>query len=487
MIEKQITLAEGAQITLLEVAGDLKVSGWDKVYVQVQVNSNEEEDLLVGESANGPELSARASCEVWVPEGVPVTVRQAMGSMKVREVRAAFKAEQVHGDLRLSNMGEVVVDKAHGNLKAGDLSSLQVVEVVAGDAIVKSMESADLQAVQGNLRAKALDRLKVAHVTGELIVKDVKGLVDAQQVQGNAVLKDVGGMATIEKVVGNLVARDLLGGAKVGRIGGNLVLSGDLGSGCTYQFRTGGNAALKLADDTNASVTLKADGQVMSSAALTEEVRTEKSLSGILGDGGTELAVEAGGNITLGYPGRASWHEDEDELWDEAEDEPGPAGFSLGEEISRQVEESLRAIDVEAISRRASESIERAMAQMRAKLDSIDWEKVGHHAEEAMERALGQMQRELDRLSERASRQQEKVQRMAEQRQRQAQRHAEREAERQQRHAARVRTVAWRAGQPAPAPEPAPSFDEERLSILTMVEQGQITIQEAETLLDALK
>jgi hypothetical protein len=47
--------------------------------------------------------------------------------------------------------------------------------------------------------------------------------------------------------------------------------------------------------------------------------------------------------------------------------------------------------------------------------------------------------------------------------------------------------VTWQAGQPRPTPAPAPSFDEERLSILTMVEQGQITIQEAETLLDALK
>ena len=482
MIEKQIPLAEGAQLTLLEMMGDLKVSGWDEAYVQVQMDSDAEEDLLVGESPAGLELSARTSCEVWVPANVPVTIRQAMGNMKVRELQAAFKAEQVHGDLRLSNLGEVVVDTAHGNLKAGDLSSLRVVDVVSGDASVKSMESADLQAVQGNLRAKALDRLRVAHVAGELVVKDVEGPVQAEQVDGSAVLKEVGGMVTIDKVAGNLVGRDLLGGVKAGKIGGNLVLSGDIGSGCTYQFRTGGNAALKLAEDANASVTLKAGGRVLSTTALAEEVRTGNTLSGIMGDGGTELAVEAGGNVVLGR-GHGSWHEDEEELWDEAEDELEPCGISLGDEISRQVEESLRAINVEEIGRRASESIERAMAQMRTKLEAIDWERVGHQAEGTMERALGQMQRELDRMSEKAARQQEKMQRMAEQRQRQA----ERLAERQQRHAARVHTVAWQSGQPKPAPAPAPSFDEERLSILTMVEQGQITIQEAETLLDALK
>ena len=478
MIEKQIPLAEGAQVTLLEMAGDLKVSGWDEAYVQVELDSDEEEDLTISESPSGLELSARASCQVWVPAGVPVTVRQAMGNLKVREVQAAFKAEQVSGDLRLSDMGEAVVDAVHGNLKAGDLSTLRVTEAVAGNASVKAMERADLRTVHGSLRAKALGHLQAAHVAGELVAKDIEGPVSAEQVDGSAVLKDVGGMVAIDKVAGNLAGRDLLGGAKAGKIGGNLALSGDLGSGCTYQFRAGGNAALRLAEDTNASVTLKAGGRVMSAATLTEEERTENTLSGTLGDGGTELTVEAGGNVVLGC-GRASCHADEEELWGEDEDELGRAGFSLGEEISRQVEESLRAIDVEALSRRASEEIERAMAQMRAKLESIDWARVGSQAEGAMDRALGQMQRELDRLSERAARQQERIQRAADQRQRQA----ERQAERQQRHAVRTRTVAWQAGQP----KPAPSFDEERLSILTMVEQGQITIQEAETLLDALR
>jgi len=487
MIEKQIPLAEGAQVTLLEMAGDLKVSGWDEAYVQVELDGDEEKDLRVGESPSGVELSARTSCEVYVPAGAPVTIRQAMGNVKVKEVQAVFKTEQVHGDLRLSDMGEVVIDTAHGNLKAGDLSTLRVTDVVSGNATIKSMESADLRAVQGNLQAKALGRLQVGRVAGDLVAKDVEGPVSAEQADGNAMLKDIGGMVTIDKVGGNLVARDLLGGVRAGRVGGNLVLSGDLGSGCTYQFRAGGNAALKLADDANASVTLKAGGRVVSTAALAEEVRTENSLSGILGDGGSEVTVEAGGNVILGYPGRVSWHEDEEGLWEEAEDERGPCGISLGDEISRQVEESLRAIDVEAISRKAGEEIERAMAQMRAKLESIDWARVGHHAEGAMERALGQMQRELDRMSEKAARQQEKMQRAAEQRQRQAERHAERQAEQQRRPAARAHTVTWQAGQPRPTPAPAPSFDEERLSILTMVEQGQITIQEAETLLDALK
>ncbi len=241
-----------------------------------------EETLVVGESPSGPELTARTSCEVWVPAGVPVTVRQARGNAKVREIEAAFKAEQVGGDLKLSDMGEVVIDMAHGNLKANDLSSLKV-DFVGGNASVKSVERAELKAVQGNLQAKALGRLHLASVAGELVVKDVEGPVDAERVDGNAVLKDIGGLVSIDKVAGNLVGRDLLGGVKAGGIGGNLMLGGDLGSGCTYQFRAGGNALLKLADDANASVTLKAGSRVVSGVTLIDEERTANSLRGTLG------------------------------------------------------------------------------------------------------------------------------------------------------------------------------------------------------------
>ena len=476
MIEKQFPLAEGAHLTLRKMMGDLKVSGWNDEYVQVRLNTGDEADLLVNDSPAGLELSARASCDVWVPADVPLTIQQVMGNMKARDLRAPLKAEQVHGDLRLSNLGEVVVDMARGNLKADTLESLRVV-AVAGDVSVRVMHAVDLQEIQGNLRAKALDSLRVSNIAGELLIKDVEGPVNAGPVSGNAVLKDVGGMVAIDQIAGNLVAKDLLGGARVGRINGNLVLGGDLGSGCTYQFRADGNGVLKLAPDTNAHLMLKAEGVIRSSVTLTEAERTARTLSGTLGDGGTEVAVEAGGNIVLngGRPVTVAWDEDEPEVGSCEEDEFEACGASLGEEISRQVEESLRSIDMEAIGRQASAEIERAMAQLRVKLETVNWEQMGQHAQRAIERALAGMQRDLDRMGEKAARQQERAERMA---------------ERQKGHAARFRAVTWQPGQRPEAAGPAgprPSFDQERMSILKMVEEGQVTPDEAALLLDALK
>ncbi len=80
----------------------------------------------------------------------------------------------------------------------------------------------------------------------------------------------------------------------------------------------------------------------------------------------------------------------------------------------------------------------------------------------------------------------------AERRQEWLGRQAERQARRAERWARRSREGVAAAAEgtaaevDAPA-DPGPNLDEERLSILKMVEQGQVTPAEAEMLLDALE
>jgi hypothetical protein len=170
--------------------------------------------------------------------------------------------------------------------------------------------------------------------------------------------------------------------------------------------------------------------------------------------------VDAGGNVLLGSSGAA-------------------VGAELGDEISRQVEESLSAIDLEAIGRQVGEEMEAAMSRLRVKLEGVDWNRIGHQAERAVEQAMDRMQRDMDRMVERATRYQARWEQKA-----------EKEARRQERRARKdPETRTWQtevAEEKSPAGEPQPDPDDERLTVLRMVEQGQITPEEAEMLLDAL-
>jgi hypothetical protein len=483
MYEQEIQVGEGTRLTFEEMASDVRLAGWDNAHVLIRVDGEQEELSVAEDQAAGEvSVSARTACEIWVPSALPVSVEKTHGNFRARELRAALALGQVHGDLKLVDVQDVSAEEAFGNLKAEGLASLHLEGAVHGDAKVSDAQAVHLGHVGGNLRARDTRELSVGNVSGDLMARDVDGTLNVGKVGGNAVLSDVTGPVTLERTGGDLLGKDLLGGARVGAVGGNLVLSGALGAGGTYQFKCGGDAVLKLDEDAGAHISLRAGGQVLGSVELGEAERSRQYVRGTLGQGGAELAIDAGGNVVLRRGPSVS------PVWGEGDAEWDSFGQGLGEEISRQVQESLAAIDVEAISRQATEQIERAMARLRNKLESMDWERLGGQAQHAVERAMAQMQRDIDRLSEKTARQQER-----------AARQAERAAERQQRRAGRATYGEWTVPPPPPgpfgpppppgrppAPEP-PSFTEERMAILKMVETGKITPEEASKLLDALR
>jgi hypothetical protein len=467
MYETRLHLEEGDILTLVEMASNVALTGWDKPDIELRLRDGAAEHLTVEQTEAGPAVSARVGCEIRLPATLPVKIREVKANLKAVGV-TDLAAEQVRGSLRLSDVDGASVAEVYGNLRADSMSSLSVVGTVFGDAMLKDVESADLQNIRGNLQAR-VDHLRVSRVGGNLQAKGLGGALEADQVGGNALLKGVAGMVSLDQVAGNLTGKNLTGGAKVPKIGGNLVLNGELGAGCNYHLNARGNAMLRLSEGTNAHLSLRAQGKLMSSAVLANQEQREGMLTGTLGDGGTEIVVEAKGNVILGAKGQ-----------------PG-GGTDLGDEISRQVEESLRAIDFEAIGRQVSEEMDAAMSRLQVKLESVDWERLGLQTQQSVERAMEQMRRNMDRMVEKAARHQERLERRAE------------------REAHRAERMTHKAERMTPGPGPSteetdgqegvpdgpsmayPDPEEERLSILKMVEQGQITPQEAEMLLDALE
>lgn len=468
MFQKRIEMGEQECLTLLKMASNVTINVWDEPDVLVQLRDGEEADLQVEATEAGPAVSSRRGCDLQVPATLLIRARQILGNLKVNGLDD-LDAEQVRGNLNLSNVKEANAAEVYGSLTADQMSSLSVMGTVFGSAALKGVEIADLQNVRGNLRVKGTDHLRVSRIGGNLQAKEIGGALELDQVGGNATLKNIAGLVTLGQVAGNLAAKGLASGAKAPMIGGNLALNGEIGAGRTYHFQARGNAALRLPEETSAHLTVSAKGKILSSLILLEEVREGNTLRGTLGDGGAEIAVEAGGNVMLG--GGSS-----------------EAGAEVGAEIAWQIEESLGAIDLEAIGRHVSEEMDAALSRLQVKLESVDWEQMGVRTQQAVERAMGQMQLNMDRMVEKAARHQERLERKMEREQRrldQMERRRQKAADRQ-----------YGAGAPASAPEaeeiserlgPELDLDEERLSILRMVEQGQITPEEAEMLLDALQ
>lgn len=469
MFEQRIEVQEGESLTLAKVLGNASISAWDEADVLIRLPRGEEADLTVEQAEGGPKVSSRVTCEVRMPTGLPAQVREAKGNLAVTGI-SSLEAEQVRGKLTLSDVGEARLAEVYGGLQAKGLMSVSVVGTIFGNAGLKNVGSADLQNVRGNLVAKAVGRLRGSRIGGNLTVKEMEGTLNVDQVGGNATLKNIGGAVTLGQVAGNLTGKSLAGGAKVPKIGGNLVLGGEIGPGCTYQFSARGNAVLGLPEEASAHLTLTARGKLAISTALTEEGREGRTLTGTVGDGGAEIAVKAGGNIVLGG-------EDGEKI---------EMGAEVAEEVMRQIEEGLAAIDLDAIGRQVGAEMEEAMSRLQVKLESVDWDVVGVRTQQAVERAMGHMQRNMDRVMVKAARKQDRLEQKLERKRRRMERKALKR-QRTEGHGAGVEVTVGNGPVEDYEAEPGPDLDEERLSILRMLEQGQIAPEEAEMLLDALQ
>jgi hypothetical protein len=473
MFEKRIEIQEVQSLTLDKLLGNASISAWDEADVLIKLPRGEERDLQVEEAEGGPSVSARQSCEVCMPAGLALQVREAKGNLAVKGI-STLDAQQVRGRLKLSDVGEAKLAEVYGGLEAKGSKSVSVAGTVFGSASLKNVERADLQNVRGSLVVRSVARLQASRIGGSLTAKDLDGSLNVDQVGGNATLKNIGAEVRMGQVAGNLTGKNLTAGAKVPKIGGNLYLGGEIGQGRSYQFSSRGNAVLRLPEDASAHLTMTARGKFVLSTPLTDEVRDGRTLSGSLGDGGAEIVIDARGNVILGGKEGAQIE----------------MGAELAGEVARQIEEGLAAIDFDAIGRTVGAEMDEAMSRLQVKLESVDWDRVGTRTQQAVDRAMERMQRDMDRVVANAERHQDRLEQKLERQKRRMEQRA-RKLEREDARRAGIEIVV--EGDPAEGAyedyeaEPAPNLDEERLSILRMLEQGQIAPEEAEMLLDALQ
>ena len=455
MYEQRIPVEGAARLTLTLMDGNVAISGWEDGEVLVRMERGSEEDLRVEDTAEGPALSVMEDCELHVPAGLPVHAVEVRGNLAAKGL-AALQVEKARANVQLKEVEGVALVDVFGNLSAKQVASLQAAETVHGNVSLDQVGAVELPQVRGNLNGKALGDLRTARVYGNLHVKQTGGPIISERVGGNVFLKDVGGAVSIDKVGGNFAARNLTAGAKVPKIGGNLALNGEIGAGCTYHFKAGGNGLLRLSEGASAHLTLSAGGAVHAAAELSEVERSQRSLRGTLGDGGAEIVIEASGNVMVSGKGQIIGEETRQEISRQVE------------ESLRLMEESLRAIDLETIGQQVSAEMDHAMAKLKIKLVDVDWENLGRRTQRSIERAMEHVQRDIDRAVERATRRQEKLERMT---------------ERATRHHDRFERHVGSAGRTSRA---APDLDAERLAILKMLEEGKVSAAEAETLLEAL-
>ncbi|MCA9939897.1 MAG: hypothetical protein KC418_14750 [Anaerolineales bacterium] len=406
MNKKQYDTGSAPTITVSECLGDLVVKGWSDNVLYIQGDPYE-----VTESEKGYGISCRGSLSLRVPVGANLFLEQVRGDLIVKNVEGDVNAREVNGSMIVKIAHSVTIENVYGSFTGRNIDGLLTADKVMHSLSLRNVASMEIDTVHGDFSARY-----------------VEGSVQVNHVMGDASLNTVNGNVMIERCAGDANLRNLGGATRLDQIGGDLRLTGSLSPG-KHVLRTGGNILLRWPPDAPLDLTATASSIVrrMEFDSATEE---KGRLMARLGDGETNVVLEAGGEIVIKplYESRGEW--DSGDV-DDFDVDISLTMEGLGEMLSTQLDSRLQEMST----------------RLRTQFGPEFSTKMAQKAEKAVERAL----KRVERAQERARRQYA----------------------------------------PPPPPPPKPSrtrktSTEEQLKVLQMLEKGLISVEEATTLLEAL-
>jgi hypothetical protein len=372
-------------------------------------------------------------------DGAVAVVIDGDGQLSVPD-GAVLRIVQVHGDLALQAVSaSTTVATVRGDLRLdGGMGTLSL-DAVQGDMSAKGwIGPFSARTLGGDLRLQQMTgEVHLTAVNGDLAADEINGPLAVESVAGDAYLRQLNGPLSAQSIGADLMGRDWLVGGEVAQVGGDATLKTLFVGPHTTQVKARGSIVATALPGSSATFTLRAAGGVRAKG-LDGDTTEEGQWQGSVGEGEAQVTLTAShGSILLKAAG-----------------ETAPADAALGFEAEMADAEDL----AWRIQQRVAE-----------KLSKIDFEAI----------AL----REAERARRQAEKEAARAQRAVEKARRRAERSREKASRRRHWH------VEWEA-RPAPPKRPKRSggvSEEERLAVLKMLAEGQISADEAETLLAALE
>ena len=417
------------KLELSQADHDVAIKGWDQAAIELVVDGNTDQ-CVVEQRDDALLVEAHAPLAVHVPRRIAVSAGQVSGDLLLRDLDGAVDIGIVHGDASVvSGQASVSFQEVHGDL---------AVEHVNGPL--------SMGQTHGDVHLSHVGAASLARVHGDVSARTVAGDLGMGAVSGDVRVRDVAGALTLEEGLGDFRGQDLSGGMNVQAVKGDLSLKTALTPGLDYRAQANGDVRARFPEGTIARLELQARGEMAAKGFQIEEKESGRMVARAgdsEGEGEARVTLSAGGDLSV-------------KAQSKREDYPPglDAMDGLAEQIEAQIAEHLGEMDVDKV---ATREIEKAMRQAQREI-----EKAQRKAEKAGQRAERQAQRAQERAQRKASKFQAKF-------------------DRRWGPPGDVRP----GSRAAKATRQGPS-QEEQIAVLRMLQEGKVSVEDAETLLKAL-
>lgn len=390
-----------------------------------------------------------------IPSGpTPIlTLRQIEGNLTVNGWDRPEVQVRVRGDGDTLTVepreDKILIDSEEDLWLQVPVQAALMVETVEGNAAISLiLNSLTVDTIEGSASFNSVNALTAKQIQGNFTARLIAGDLRVDAIEGNAQVGKVAGNIHLGKVEGNLVL-DETGGSIEALAEGNVKVQTTLAPNQQCTIRAAGSITCEIPRDAGATVSLRAAGSIRVSELGEERAMRHGTLTFERAPALARLVLEAEGNILLRGATPRSFAEAD--IAGTIEEEMALRSVEITQQITAQIE-----AQVNELSRQLDDKLARISAN-----DAL--------ATSIQEKVQVAMRRAEEKLAE--------AMRKVEQRTQEAE--------------GRRRKPAGWVAPPAPSPAPpkakrTPATDEERMMILSMVEQGKISVEQAEKLLAAL-
>jgi hypothetical protein len=329
-------------------------------------------------------------------------------------------------DLEVPKQAKVIVEKTGGSAFVRDVGGSLVVQKVGGD-----------------LSLLRIGELRIEKVGGGCMIDGVSGALSIGKIGGDLTVRQAASSVTVENVGGNCDIQAAGGDIVEAHAGGDVTVYLTEAVRERMILRAGGDMSMYLPSNISGSFSLNSGGEkILLDLTRQEGAQSQaielRNFDFKLGEGGPRVEAQAGGDIRV----------------------------------------SDAAVEPESISGDL-ERLENAWADARGRLGSPGWS-VGF----GVDRSSAWADMVSRRAQEAARRAEQRVQAASRRTEDQIRQAAEREMRRAERFGGFTGPIPPVPPMPA---RPAPVSEKERLMVLQMLQEGKITVEQAEQLLAALE
>lgn len=413
--------------------GDRVILTMDGGEAVIKGSSAASQGNLIGQATvshdeGGSRIEGRGSVVLNIPNRVHLSLEGEPNNVVVRDLRH-LSLDTVEGNLVARHVGTLQVNGAlEGEVALSQIEQPLTLESVQGNLAIREVSQVEIESIEGNASLSRVGVVRVEQVEGNLAIAEAEE-VTVGIVEGNGSIRTVTGAIMLDQVEGEITIKNPGPTVNVAHVEGNAALEGFLHAGGSYEISADGDIRLNV--EGHARIVTRGASEVRTGSAVRQEGEPDAEWQTVywVGEGENPAHVKlelGGGRLDLNLDDsqvRYTWGDDVRFGKDQA----------WSGEIHLEVEQALREAREEI--RQAAETMRRELKQAMRK---------GGVIHTGIRGPLGDFLNAL-----------------------------------------RPTPPAPPGAPEPPAPPSAPNRDELKL-VLTMLQEGQISADEAERLIAAL-